>query len=195
MMDDLWADEEEDEYKDADEGEGEEEDQGVQAEAVETDSTPSRTDRLETLSVEADAPCQHQSVSDPPRSRSRLCGVPSLRSNPWSVPYAEYVKEEPAKVPRRSPSGFIPLYTGTEKRSARQPVFGWSVGEQRAGYDGWGTKPLDVAKVPLPVRTVSPTIGSAPPPGKDGRTGPGTSPSPERDGSGATDASGRERRG
>ncbi|KAE9034937.1 hypothetical protein PR002_g7851 [Phytophthora rubi] len=73
MMDDLWADEEEDEYKDADEGEGEEEDQGVQAEAVETDSTPSRTDRLE-----------------------RRGGRPPVNTNPYRIPpghgrdYAEY---------------------------------------------------------------------------------------------------------
>ncbi|KAE8986477.1 hypothetical protein PR002_g22343 [Phytophthora rubi] len=164
MMDDLWADEEEDEYKDADEGEGEEEDQGVQAEAAETDSAPSRTDRLETLSVEADAPPVNTNPYRAPPGHGRdYAGYPRYGATPGPVPYAEYVKEEPAEVPRRSPSGFIPLYTGTEKRSARQPVFGWSVGERRAGYDGWGTKPLGAAEAPLPVKTVSPTIGRGPP--------------------------------
>ncbi|EGZ09650.1 hypothetical protein PHYSODRAFT_263235, partial [Phytophthora sojae] len=87
--------------------------------------------------------------------------------------YTDYVKEEPEEVQQqRTPSGFIPMYTGTEKRLPGGPVFGWSVGAQQGGYGGWGTVPKPTVKMGRKVK-VEPTAKSQPTrPVKTHSTGP-----------------------
>ncbi|KAE9014034.1 hypothetical protein PR001_g15239, partial [Phytophthora rubi] len=168
MMGDLWADEEGDEFKDA---EGEREEDGAQAELEpEEKRTMPEADEprdrdAEGLSGSTSAPVVYWSpgfgYDDP---------VP-VEESPLRSFYEAHVKEEPGEVPSRSPSGFIPLYTGTERRLPNPPMYGWSVGAQASYLGGWGatvkTEPKvkqDVQREPTNrvIRPKTPAPGAVP---------------------------------
>ncbi|KAE9306578.1 hypothetical protein PF001_g12056 [Phytophthora fragariae] len=168
MMGDLWADEEGDEFKDAEE---EREEDGAQAE-LEPDEkrTMHEADKprdrdAEGLSGSTSAPVVYWSpgfgYDDP---------VP-VEESPLRSYYEAHVKEEPGEVPSRSPSGFIPLYTGTERRLPNPPMYSWSVGAQASYLGGWGatvkTEPKvkqDVQREPTNrvIRPKTPAPGAVP---------------------------------
>ncbi|KAE9070846.1 hypothetical protein PF010_g26108, partial [Phytophthora fragariae] len=168
MMGDLWADEEGDEFKDAEE---EREEDGAQAELepeekrTVPDADEHRDRDAEGLSGSTPAPGVYWSqvfgYDDP---------MP-VEESPLRSFYGAYVKEEPREVPSRSPSGFIPLYTGTERRLPNPPMYGWSVGAQAGYHGGWGatvkTEPTvkqDVKReqTNMVIRTKTPAPGAVP---------------------------------
>ncbi|KAE9082007.1 hypothetical protein PF002_g18802 [Phytophthora fragariae] len=168
MMGDLWADEEGDEFKDAEE---EREEDGAQAELepeekrTVPDADEHRDRDAEGLSGSTPAPGVYWSqvfgYDDP---------MP-VEESPLRSFYGAYVKEEPREVPSRSPSGFIPLYTGTERRLPNPPMYGWSVGAQAGYHGGWGatvkTEPTvkqDVKReqTNMVIRTKTPVPGAVP---------------------------------
>ncbi|EGZ12433.1 hypothetical protein PHYSODRAFT_249024 [Phytophthora sojae] len=139
----LWADEDDDEHKTADEhGDA----VGAQAEQeLEMKMAPSpgpeavQTVEEDGEDAEFDETEQYWSAED--------YGYSELAEYEPSY-YTDYVKEELEEVQQqRTPSGFIPMYTGTEKRLPGGPVFGWSVGAQQGGYGGWGTVPKPTVKM------------------------------------------------
>ncbi|KAE8977653.1 hypothetical protein PF005_g17318 [Phytophthora fragariae] len=168
MMGDLWADEEGDEFKDAEE---EREEDGAQAELeyeekrTVPDADEHRDRDAEGLSGSTPAPGVYWSqgfgYDDP---------MP-VEESPLRSFYGAHVKEEPREVPSRSPSGFIPLYTGTERRLPNPPMYGWSVGAQAGYYGGWGatvkTEPTGKQDVKreqtnMVIRTKTPVPGTVP---------------------------------
>ncbi|KAE8877935.1 hypothetical protein PF005_g13892 [Phytophthora fragariae] len=106
MMGDLWADEEEDEFKDAEE---EREGDGAQAELepVEKRTVPDADEQRDR-----DAEGFRGPPSTPVVYWSQGFGyddpVP-VEESPLRSFYGAHVKEEPREVPSRSPSGFIPF--------------------------------------------------------------------------------------
>ncbi|GMF42736.1 unnamed protein product [Phytophthora fragariaefolia] len=168
-MGDLWADEEEDEYNDAEQerdGEGTRTEHRTEEGRTGPDPGEQRDGDAEDLGGAAPGPMFYWSrgfgYDDP---------VPmgTSSSRPF---YQAYVKEEPREVPSRSPSGFIPMYTGTEKRRPNPPMYGWSVGAQPGTYGEWGTTVKTEPNAKLPVkkepsktatwtRTLVPSSGTA----------------------------------
>ncbi|EGZ27541.1 hypothetical protein PHYSODRAFT_247089 [Phytophthora sojae] len=82
-----------------------------------------------------------------------------------------YVKDEPEEVPTHSPSGFVPVYTETERRLLNPPMYGWCVGARPGAYGGWGTVVKTEPKVKQQVkvepsktvaRAKTPAPGAAP---------------------------------
>ncbi|KAE9153359.1 hypothetical protein PF005_g3079 [Phytophthora fragariae] len=168
MMGDLWADEEEDEFKDAEE---EREGDGAQAELepeekrTVPDADEQRDPDAEGLSGSTSAPVVYWSQGFGYDDQ-----VP-IKESPLRSFYGAQVKEEPREVPSRSPSGFIPLYTGTERRLPNPPMYGWSVSAQASYHGGWGatvkTEPTvkqDVKResINMVIRTKTPAPGAVP---------------------------------
>ncbi|KAE9203173.1 hypothetical protein PF004_g18205 [Phytophthora fragariae] len=168
MMGDLWADEEGDEFKDAEE---EREEDGAQAELeyeekrTVPDADEHRDRDAEGLSGSTPAPGVYWS-----QGFGYDDSMP-VEESPLRSFYGAHVKEEPREVPSRSPSGFIPLYTGTERRLPNPPMYGWSVGAQAGYYGGWGatvkTEPTGKQDVKreqtnMVIRTKTPVPGTVP---------------------------------
>ncbi|GMF40668.1 unnamed protein product [Phytophthora fragariaefolia] len=146
-MGDLWADEEEDECKDAEE-ERDGDDTRTEHRAEEGRTVPGeqRDGDAEDLGGAAPGPMFYWSsrfgYDDP-------VPIGTSSSRPF---YQAYVKEEPREVPSRSPSGFIPMYTGTEKRRPNPPMYGWSVGAQPGTYGEWSATVKTEPKAKLPAK-------------------------------------------
>ncbi|KAE9018572.1 hypothetical protein PF011_g6203 [Phytophthora fragariae] len=156
----LQGDEEEDEYGDLKEKPTVKEEPPAQVEQVaEVKAQPGVKEEPGAPIRRMQERMRTQPPRQPPRGYTR--GLPARAEEDGGEFYDAL--EEPSS-PKRSPSGFIPHYTGPEARRTDRPAFGWSWSAQWESrpaprYPGWGeqeTLAEQAAFNPLPAKMQPP---------------------------------------